>query len=668
MKNRKEPPMQGSESNNGNYYNTNDDNNLSLRDGWNKLDEWQKADLIKEAHKADNIFIPHFDFDFDPNKHYAIPITKAKIGHYILEQINGKNFVLWDRDSDEWRIINKLKADETKKEKDSKNTIDKEIVYVPLINEQTRTSQITLADKPEESNSLMEIIKEIEEKSSKWLYIAPEEMPIFRIQIRMAVASWFLYIFDDPKIMERIAGLLIIQGTSGGGKKRWLTLLRMIAYRPIYLMNTQKIPSVYRMAEPWGTPSILIDEADQKETGSEDEWIQFINGRYDGTPIPRYNSSTQRIDTFRSFGLTALALRRSPKDEGITSRGIKINATISPIELPEIADEKMYEEFAPIRNKLLYLRLKYYGKIKLINRSGLPVEHSWRGKEALTLMKTLSQIDTEIDKDIEELSRILTLREVENLAKTFDGFIINEIYAFISDDNSVYEKKGNGIYFFQKILTGDDEKIYPLNLSNLSKKLNVSANEISRSIEQFKIATYSRFRIEGLQRPQRGVLMFNHLIDTDRIFSKYVPGYEHLLKQIADELAKQTLDIIRCKPEVEEYNQSVPHVPDVPNHDLSSHIYKNNNNIHTHVGGTHGTDGTNSPDSFLDDLIYKIKDYLMAHDKSEKLSIIWDLLKQWSRKDDAGIKQLIDEINNNHGIQFNFLTQTVILLDDSHEK
>ena len=470
-----------------------------------------------------------------------------------------------------------------------------EIVYVPLINDSVRTGQITLPEKPEKCEGILDVIKKIESKIDRWIYISPEELPIFRVQLRIAVASWFLFAYDDPKIQERVAGLLGIVGTSGGGKKRFLTLLRQIAYRPIYLLNTNKIPSVFRLADPWGHPTLLIDEADQRETGSEAEWVQFVNSRYDGTPIPRFNTVTGSSDIFRSFGLTALALRRMPKDEGTTGRMLKINATISPVELPEVAGKDIYDDFQAIRGQLFYLRLKYYKKLKFIGRSGLPVDQSWRGKEALTLLRLMEQIDQGVSGDIVEISRAITEREIQNLSQTWDGLIINEIHAFISDEKAAHEKRQLGHYYYSTWIDkeGKEHKSY-LNLKYLADRLGTSASDIQRSMAQFKISTYERFRPEGSTKAQRGILMFAFPSDTDRVFMRYVPGYVHELLEL--ERAQKTLPKERDGDSKisESDNRSVPPVPLVPPHDIPNDFFNNNNNsnMHVHVAGTSGTSGT----------------------------------------------------------------------------
>ncbi|MDS0257530.1 hypothetical protein ApAK_07610 [Thermoplasmatales archaeon AK] len=530
-----------------------------------------------------------------------VPKTFFELDNEIWEQVS-VGFAVYEKSQGTFRIENHYHTGRFVRSTEDKRKLQ-EMIYVPYKDKPLKYGQITLSDSPVECTSLMDIIREIETKAERWLYIGAEEVPIFRVQLRIAVASWFLFVYDDINIPERVAGLLSIVGTSGGVKKRWLTLMRQIAYRPIFLLNTTKIPSVYRMAEPWGNPTLLIDEADQKETGSEAEQVQFINSRYDGTPIPRFNTSTGKTDVFRSFGLTGLALRRMPKDEGMTSRMTKINATISPVAIDEVAGPEMVEDFREIRNKLLYLRLKWYGRLKFVGRSGLPAEQSWRGKETLTLFRVLEQIDPAISQDIEEISKALTEREVQNLSQTWDGLIANEIYAFIVGDNTAYVEKNKALYFTSTWIDRDGkEHTSYLNLKYVADRLGASASEIQRSIVQFKITTYDRFRPVGSKKAQRGILMFRYLADTDRIFQRYVPGYQH-------ELLKYS---ISAKLDDFPGGDSVPPVPVVPPHDVSDVFSDPEHDIDIHVASTSGTAGTNDIEPKSSD---EISNTLIPHEE-----------------------------------------------------
>ena len=535
-------------------------------------------------------------------KHEAIKIENISFlaeGNRIYEQVSS-GLVVWDTSTGKFVVADHVHTGEFVKnpafdptsEKKSQLPETLEIVYYPVDSPAVKFGQITFPDFPFPHETLVDIAAEIEEKSKKWIYISPEEWPIFRVQIRIAMSSWFLYVFDDTKIPERIAGLLSVVGVSGGGKKRFLTLMRMITYRPLYTLNSTKIPSTFRMMEPWGAATLLVDEADQKDTGSEAEWIQFFNSRYDGTPISRYNTQGyggNKNEVFRSFGLTAFALRRLPKDEGTISRMTKINATISPVALPELAGPEIYADFAEIRNKLLYMRLKHYGKLKFVGTSGLPAEHSWRGKEVLTLIRVLSQIDAEFDSDLLNVSKDLTKREVQNLASSWDGLIINEIYDFITNDDTEVEYKGNDAFFLKSYRDKNGEdKVTPLTLMYLAKRLGTTATDIQRSVTQFKMGVLGRSRIGDGGRQFRGVISLQHPDDTDRVFMRYIPDYDHALLKLK---RTQTLD----------GDPSVPPVPVVPPTcygEVSRVITTQNNNNNTsigNIGGTVGTHGTDVP-------------------------------------------------------------------------
>jgi len=553
-----------------------------------------------------------------------IPKTFFIDGTKIVEQVAGLRYVIYNTITGETEFEDYYPSD---------NVIDgKQVIYIPLNNQTINYGQITLPDAPrlpENDYPISFLLDEIIKRSKKYLYIAPEEETIFKIQVLIAISSWFLDSIFPLSVPEKVAGLIGIVGTSGGGKKRFLTLMRQIAYRPVYVLNTTKIPSLFRLVEPWGNATLCIDEADQKDTGSESEIIQFLNGRYDGTPIPRYNSTTQKNDIFRSFGLTILALRRMPKDEGLASRLIKINATISPIELPEVADISMSDDFRDVRNYLLYLRLKYYDKLKFINITGLPVEHSWRGREALTLIKTLAQIDPKLNDLLYQFSEELTKREVINLSQTWDGVILNEIYNFITDENVNSDIKQNGIIFYKEYSNKNNEiKIYPLNLSYLAEKLKEGASEIKRSLAQFKIDVIERNYING--KRVRSVLVFKYPKDIDRMFMRYIPEYEKgYLLNVFDKIkiTQSTLDHGTHGPDgtdgppmyVSEgstttNNNNIINNTNTNNNNNKYNKLINNNNSDAYIGGPSVPSGPSGPSKdksdFYLDILNKIKNSL----------------------------------------------------------
>ncbi|PMP74512.1 MAG: hypothetical protein C0180_03925, partial [Aciduliprofundum sp.] len=160
---------------------------------------------------------------------------------------------------------------------------------------------------------------------------------------------------------------------------------------------------------------------------------------------------------------------------------------------------------------------------------------------------------------------------------TWDGVILNEIYNFISDENTTAYPKGKGLFFTKeyKGKDGDSEEI-PLNLSYLSKRLTTGASEIKRSLAQFKISIIERAYISG--KRYRGILQFQYPEDTDRIMLRYVPEYENgTLSRIANDITMKqtTLNLSDGTHGPDRTADNTSHKEDIGN-DISNNIIKNN--------------------------------------------------------------------------------------------
>ncbi len=489
------------------------------------------------------------------------PLTFHRDGDLWLEQIEGKQFVKWNLKNGEHELVSSFTIGERAETvKGKKRTVP--IIAVPVSDKCVESGQIILskAPIPTDNTELSSIITEIVRKTPAWLFIDEGEKVIFEVQVRIAIASWFLYVFDDPRIPERVGGAIGILGASGSGKKRWGSIIQAISYRGLRIMGTNRVPSIYRLAEAWGQPTLIFEEADQKDTSSAAEFVQFYNSRYDGIPISRYNATTGKNDQFYSFGLSALILRRPLEDEGATNRTVWLHSKASKNELPEVAGPDMYDEFADIRARLLYLRLANMGKLKFTGKSELPVEDSWRVRESLTLFRLLSQLDPNTAKDLMDISKKLTEKEVEANAMTWDGIVLQEINDFLQRDDVVIGNRKNLFYAYKTIKNDKDEPLpsYPLTSQDLAKRFGQSVRSIVSTIRQFGVTT-DRIRLRG--RLWKGVLFINDLDELIYQFKRYVPNFDGGLLQ-------------KFTHQLEKYQDSVPDVPDVPGAGLSSQILK----------------------------------------------------------------------------------------------
>ncbi len=484
-------------------------------------------------------------------------VTSQRVGDFWYEQIEGEAFVKWNLKTGEFEIVNSFTID-TKMKKEKKEIITVTVVGIPVRDKCVQNGQIILpkAPIPTDNSELSSIVAEIVSKTPAWLFINEDERVIFEVQVRIAITSWFQYVFDDPHIPERVGGAIGILGSSGSGKKRWGSIIQAISYRGLRIMGTNRVPSVYRLAEIWGQPTLIFEEADQKDTSSAADFIQFYNARYDGIPISRYNTMTGKVDQIYSFGLSALILRRPLEDEGATNRTVWLHSKASKVELPEVAGPDMYEEFADIRARLLYLRLANMGKLKFTGKSDLPVEDSWRVRESLTLFRLLSQLDPNVAEDLNDISKKLTEREVAANSMTWDGIVLGEIYDFLQRDDVVTGNRKGLLYAYKTTKNDKGEALpsYPLTSQDLAKRFDQSVRSIISTIRQFGITT-DRIRIGN--RLWKGVLFISDRDELIYQFKRYVPNFDGSLLQ-------------KFTHQLEKYQDSVPDVPDVPGEWLSS--------------------------------------------------------------------------------------------------
>lgn len=489
------------------------------------------------------------------------PVTFHRDADFWYEQIEGEQFIKWNLKTEEYELVSSFTIGEKiETVKGEKRAIP--VIAVPVRDKCVQSGQIILpgAPIPTDNSELSTIIAEIVAKTPKWLFVDEDDRVIYEVQVRVAISSWFLYVFDDRHIPERVGGAIGILGASGSGKKRWGSIIQAISYRGLRIMGTNRVPSIFRLAETWGQPTLIFEEADQKDTSSSADFIQFYNARYDGIPISRYNPTTGKNDLFYSFGLSALILRRPLEDEGATNRTVWLHSKASKTGLPEVAGPDMYEEFADIRARLLYLRLANMGKLKFTGKSELPVEDSWRVRESLTLFRLLSQLDPNIAKDLVDISKKLTEKEVEANAMTWDGTVLGEIYDFLQREDVII---GNRKGFFYAYKTTKDDKgealpSYPLTSQDLAKRFDQSVRSIISTIRQFGITT-DRIRLGN--RLWKGVLFISDRDELIYQFKRYVPNFDSGLLQ-------------KFTPQLENYTDAVPDVPDVPGEWLSSQILK----------------------------------------------------------------------------------------------
>jgi len=407
----------------------------------------------------------------------------------IVEEIlrdGEEQFIVYDENTGDW---------EYKKEIENGG---KTIYPVPLVDGQSES--IILADGVEEYGSLKLLRKQMLEFALEE-FDPVDNKDIFELIIHLFLISWIA-----PERMrglaERFIPIISARGPSETGKKRFLTVARWLTYRSMYALKTTKVPTLFRSISGWdGT--LILDEADVGDSSEKSDYIEFMNSRADGVPIPRYNSGAKEVEYFHSFGMTILAERTSAADDGFESRKIIFpsEATETPEEFSLIPPREWTEKGRILQRKLLLFRLRHLnGDVP----SNLIIEgiKGFRVRESLLLLQTLVDEDDEIGKNIQRIAKKLEERIIIERSGSIEGSILNYIYNMLIDHNSIVSKYRDGFEIQREFSARSPDEApgqYPITLKTVSKSIGdvISASEVARRWRGLGQNIRSRGRVGG---------------------------------------------------------------------------------------------------------------------------------------------------------------------------
>lgn len=460
---------------------------------------------------------------------------------YIFEQIAGERYVKWNKTDDTWESIFEIDPGLT-------DTDGERIIYKPRPEE----GGIVLPDEPIKCESLTEVFNDFIGIYPKFFFISERMPPFFHVQVLLSIGSWFIEAFDRLKYVEKAAGGIDIIGPSATGKKRWITILKLISYRSFEFLFNDSIPSIYRALEPWRYATLFLNEADSQQSGPDTDVAHYLNGRYDATPFPKFNIMTHENEFFNSFGLTGLAIRRAFEDTGIVTRHETVEAVESEIYVPEVAGEDLEIALKPLRQKLLYLRLKYLPKLKPIATTGLGIDINWRVKESLFIIKLMSQVDPTIVLNLNEIAQKLTEQKVRDLSLTWEGVLLGVFNDFLED--ALVDETADGLIYFYKFVADDEDRVKAFSSRGVAYSLNLEKGQdskVGRDLRQFGFVR-TKVPIQG-RRFNVLALPGDRLRDLNRALKRYVLSYNDRLLIRAQKFSQQRFIGVRFVREYGKY-------------------------------------------------------------------------------------------------------------------
>lgn len=465
-----------------------------------------------------------------------------------LEEIlqDGKPvFVVYDKKTDTWTIEPKIKVDR--------------MTYKPIPVTKNLLKSLILPDGIEEYGTLKELRTEMHD------FALDEYDPVDNKRLYILIIDAYLTSWISPDwqkdMPEKFIPVVNPRGGSETGKKRFLTVARWLTYHSRYILKTERIPSIYRCLMPWNA-TLIMDEADLKDSKLDSEITQFLNSRCDGVGIPRYDTHTRKIDDLYSFGLTVMATRAGFTDDGLNSRCMVMptTSTDNPGDYSLIPPKEWMERGKVIHRKLLLFRLRHMGG-KMPTQLLLPGISSFRVRESLLILQGLKDEDPTIMDNIIDLAKQIQERGIMERAASPDGMVLNVVYNFLRDPATVLEKWRDS---YIPVLTmdiskkkkdkkkdNDDEIIeddapvrIALTLTQISKTLNKEMwNEAIGKIwrTSFHQGVISQKMID--QRRFLSAIQILELEKLHKIFPKYVPNYNMPVCMEIELGEQQNLDI-----------------------------------------------------------------------------------------------------------------------------
>lgn len=282
----------------------------------------------------------------EKNKFYTsciIDKEKKILVEQIWDKDNGSRFCIYDDNTKEIKYI-----------KEYQDGIKR---YVPNEGEEIEQKSVIFPSGAIEYVSDNELDIQILKFVDKWLEV-PEQ--IRKLGLWNTKKS---YVYD----LFKTTNYLRIRGDLGMGKSRFLDVWGYISYRPLITTGSVSPSPLFRMITKYkGT--LVMDEADLKQSDASDEVIKVLNQGYEkGKFIWRCDpDKISDIKTFDPFCPKIIATRLAFVDKATESRCIThIAEPLQNKSIPSETDDSFYKEAEEIRNKLLMWRFRNFFNIKI---------------------------------------------------------------------------------------------------------------------------------------------------------------------------------------------------------------------------------------------------------------------------------------------------------------
>lgn len=423
---------------------------------------------------------------------------------------------------------------------------------------------LLLADGVEEYGSTGKLLSELETWGLEG-YDPGKELPIFRLWVRLSLASWLLDAFYRGA-GDKYAPVLPSIGPPESGKGRLLLVERYLSYRSLYLLKTTRVPSIFRALQGWNG-TLILDEADLASSTEASEFIEFLNARAYGVPIIRYNADGDRMSYFQSFGMTIIAIRKAYEDAGFNSRTVPLHAEVTTkvSEIDLVAAQAWIDKGRSLLRKLLLWRLRHIhliltGKLRLPTKVDFPKVEAFRVRAALLPLLALKEEEPELVRDLAGLAAEIQARLVTERADSPEGILLGFIHDRIGADGFEVVRDEQGFRIEETRMEKDEEdgmvtRQVPLTARRVSEALGreLATRTVSRLWRALGQSIKARARYPGTL--YSSLLVISDPIRLEREFARFVPNVQSKAELFGSRPTQTTLS----EPPAQDLPEHVEH-------------------------------------------------------------------------------------------------------------
>jgi len=294
-------------------------------------------------------------------------------------------------------------------------------ILKPIEADEVYDKKIILPEGYTRFESENKLFEEIKEHIHKYLDIS-EDFEVF--------SSWYImltWVYDD---LDAINYLRVL-GTTGVGKSRFLEVVGTLCRKAIMVAGALTSAPIYRVIKKW-QPSLLIDEADFKNSDTAAEIIKILNCGFErNKSVMRCDKEDpSKIDFLPVFCPKVLATRRRFYDEALESRCLtEVMTQTNRKDLPDTLPRIYYNERCKLIDKLLMFRFKkYWNTLSELSHYIDLGDLEPRLKQATRPFVTIFHNNKEMMDRLRNFLQKYQKELIEDRSSSYEGMIVNTLY------------------------------------------------------------------------------------------------------------------------------------------------------------------------------------------------------------------------------------------------